>query len=499
MRNPLNSAFSRVWAIEGRARPDHTPDFLNFMKQMGIDWSLGSVNPIYDPSQDQYGKFEQVGEFRDEEERPTTSLVAHFPTDEKSKLIGYAQSGCALDIQLHIGECQDPKFYNDFDKVVIWEGVLLENYSTDDLGALEPGEQGKADETGDISARKMYEFMPLSFAAREPSVVTNELLDVIMCDSPSCGDCETESGGCNRIMAISSAAGGSPGTPADVVFSLDKGLNWLAHDVDTLGVAVNPTGIECVGSYVVVISNTAGDEMHIALISEFTATDDPAFTQITTGFVAAGGPNDIYSLGNIAYLCGERGYIYKTEDPAAGVTVIDASAATISDLNAIYMLTEEFGVTVGNDGEIVRIVGDIAGALATSPVGIGTNFNTVLVKSETEWFVGDNAGVLRYTLDGGATWTTITLPGTAPSTITDIEMSSDSVMYVSGTVGTKGEIYISIDGGRSFIRAPRATTGAMPNNDGINGLAVCQHDVDFVTGVGLHSDGSDGFIVIGND
>lgn len=499
MSNPLDSAFSRVWLIEGRARPDHDPDFLNYMKQMGIDWNLGSINPIYDPSADQYGRFEQVGEFRDEEERPTTSLVDHYRSDAKSKLLDLAKRGCAFDMQLHMGECQDPKYFNDFEKVAIWEGVYLESYSSDDMGALEPGERGKVDETGDISAIKMYEFMPLAFAARSPAAVTNELLDVIVCDSPSCGDCESESTGCKRIMAISSAAGGSPTTPADVVFSLDGGLTWLAHDVDTMGVAVDPTGIECVGSYVVVITNTTDDEMHIALISEFTAADDPAFTQIDTGFVDGCGPNDIHSLGNTAYLCGNFGYIYKTTDPAAGVTVIDAGIATIANLNAIHMLSEEFGVAVGNDGAVIRIVSDLAGAIATSPVGIGTDLQAVYVKSESEWFVGDDAGDLWYTLDGGATWTEITLPGTAPSAITDIEMSSKSVMYVSATVNGKGEIFISIDGGSSFIRAPRAAADAMPNNDRINGIAVCEYDVDFVVGVGLHSDGADGFIVVGND
>jgi photosystem II stability/assembly factor-like uncharacterized protein len=499
MSNPLNSSKGRVWVIEGRARPDHTPDFKSLMKQTGIDQNFGSINPVYDPDPNRYGGFIQSGEFRDEEERPTTSLMSHYPIDRKSSLIDLAKRGCSFDMQYHMGECENPKYFNDFRKVIIYEGVYLENYSTDDLGALQPGEQGNVDETADISAIRFYEFMPLAFAARSPSVVTNELLDVVLCDSPSCGDCETESPGCNRIMAISKAAGGSPSTPADVVFSLDKGTTWLAHDVDTMDIADDPTGIECVGSYVVVISNVNGDEMHIALISEFTATDDPAFTQITQGFVAGGEPNDIYSLGNVAYLCGNRGYIYKTSDPAAGVTVVDDSSATISDLLAIHMLSEEFGVAVGIDGTIVRIDGDLAEKIATAPAGIGTDFQAVFVKSETEWFVGDSNGDLWYTLDGGATWTEITLPGTAPTSLTDIEMSSDSIVYVSATVGGKGEIFISIDGGKSFIRAPRAASASMPNNDRINAIAVCQYDVDFVVGVGLHSDGADGFIVVGND
>jgi hypothetical protein len=234
---------------------------------------------------------------------------------------------------------------------------------------------------------------------------------------------------------------------------------------------------------VVVVAATDGDAMHIALISEFTATDDPSFTQINTGFVTGGAPQDIWSLGNVAYLVGNGGYIYKTTDPASGVTVIDAGAATISQLNAVHMLSEEFGVAVGNDGVILTINNDLVSALATSPVGVGVDLNCVWVKSETEWFVGSAAGVLYYTLDGGATWTEKTLPGTAPSTVTDIAMASASVMY----------------GGASFIRMPQGSANAMPNNDGINAIAACEEDVDFLVGVGLNADGTDGFIVVGND
>ncbi|GAG64735.1 unnamed protein product, partial [marine sediment metagenome] len=365
--------------------------------------------------------------------------------------------------------------------------------------ALEPGEQGKVDETGDISSQRVYEFVPIALAAREPKLVYNELLDVIICDAPSCGDCETESTGCQRIMAISQTEGGSPTTPADVVFSLDGGLTWFSDDIDTLDVAVNPSGIACVGSYVVVIANSAGEEMHIALISEFDGVTDPAFIQQTTGYVAGRGPNDIWSLGSTAYICADFGYIYKTTDPAAGVTVIDAGAATVAILHAIHMLSEEFGVTVGQDGAIVRIQSDLAALMGVTPVGIGEDLQAVWVKSESEWFVGSDAGGFYFTLNGGATWTAITLPGAAPSAITGIEMSSDSVMYVSATVDGKGEIFVSIDGGKSFIRAPRNQANAMPGNDRINAIAACIHDVDFVVGVGLADDATDGFIVIGSD
>ncbi len=498
MPDPLNSAQSRVWLIDGRARPDHTPEFLDFMKLGSMEQNFGGVNPIFEPSKTKYGAFDLVGNFRDEIERPTTSMVGHYARILKSRMLELAAAGCAFDLQLHIGQCEDPGIFDEFEKIVIFEGVLLESYSTDDVGALEPGEQGKVDETGDISADRMYEFKPLTTAARTPSVVTNQLLDVIICDSSSCGDCEDESNGCQKIMAISSAAGGSPSTPADVVFSLDGGKTWAAHDIDTLGAAEDPSAIACVGSYVVVVSNASGSQ-HVALISEFDGVADPAFTEVTTGYVVSGEPNDIWSLGNFAFIVGDRGYIYKTDNPAANVEVIDAGAATISDLQRVHAISKDFAIAVGNDGRIVKIENELASVLMTSPINIGTNFSAVWVKTDKEWFVGDNAGDFRRTLDGGATWTEIALPGGALTDITEIQMSSDSVMYVSGTRLGKGEVFISVNGGQSFIRTERDAANTMPANDEITALAVCPFDVDFFVGVGLHENAADGFIVIGSD
>lgn len=500
MPDPLNSSLTRTWLIEGRARPGHEPEFLDFMKLGAMEQNLGSVNPIYNPSREKYGSFVQAGSFRDEIERPTTSMVGHYARALKSRMLTLALAGCAFDLQLHIGVCEDPGIFNDFEKVVIFEGVFLESYSTDDVGALEPGEQGKVDETGEVSADRMYEFKPLNLAARVPTgtTLTNQLLDVIVCDSSSCGDCATESNGCQKIMAISAAAGGSPSTPADVVFSLDGGATWAAHDIDTLAAGEAPSGIACIGSYVVVVSNASGSQ-HVALISEFDGVADPAFSQVTTGYVVGGEPNDIWSLGNFAFIVGDSGYIYKTTDPLGSVVVVDAGAATTSNLNRVHAISEDFAVAVGEDGVIVKIVSGLASLLSTSPIGIGTDFTAVWVKTEDEWFVGDSAGVLRRTLDGGATWTIETLPGGAVTDITEIQMSSKSIVYVSATRSGQGEIYISIDGGNSFKRAPRGSAGAMPANDEITAMAVCEFDVDFAVGVGLAEDGVDGFIVVGSD
>ena len=496
---PLINAFSRVWMQKGRARPDHRPVYKGFYKMAGMNQNFGSVNPVFAPSKTKYGKFDQVGSFRDAEERPTTSLIGHYAADMKSEILSLARENCPADVQLHVGKCEDPSVFNSFQKILIFEEVFVESLSSDDLGSLEPGEQGKVDETGDISAARMYEYMPMSYAARNPAVVTNELLDAIVDNAQSCGDCEEENTGCQNIYAISGAAGGSPGTPADIAFSLDKGLNWAAHDIDTLGAAEALNGVAIMGQYLVVVSR-ASVSMHIALLSGFKNSGDPVFSEITTGFVAAGGPNAIWSVGSKAFIVGQNGYIYSTTNPAAGVDVLDAGVATTSHLLTVHATSEDFAVAAGEDGVIVTIIDDLANLVTTTPIGIGVDILTIQAKNSNEWFIGTSDGKFWRTLDGGETWTEMTadLNGTKTA-VTSIRIVTDTIIYVAGTVGDHGVIWSSVDGGYSFEREKRGT-GAIPLSDKINALAVCgAADPDYLVGVGLNDNGTDGFIVVGSD
>lgn len=497
---PAKTGSSRVFLIDGQARPDHAPTFESCLKAMGIDFSTGDIERIECPDPNQYNQFVEVGEIQGAEDRPSTSLTGRYALDLKSKLLAIAKKRCSVDTHVHFGDCTDPSAFNDFKKALIYVGAKTTNYSTEDLGALGSDEEAKIDETADISAREVFEYLPLSYALRAGDIITNEIVDGIVCDDPSCGDCEDESDGCEIIFFITIAAGGSPSTPADVVYSLDKGATWRADDIDSLGVSSDPSGVACVGIYLVVVSNTDGS-IEYAFLSEFDGVTDPAWTSVTTGFVAAKGPNDIWSVGVSAFIVGDGGYVYLTTDPTAGVTVLDAGIATTSNLNAVHALSAEFAVAVGDDGVIVFTDNGTTWALApNTPIGVGGgNFNTVWVVSELEWWIGGTTADLYYTLNGGVTWTIKAFPGSGAGVIRDIQFPKNGIGYLAhDTVTPVGRILESIDGGFSWIVAPRGK-GALPAVDQVNALASCIHDPDFVVGGGLADDGSDGFLLVGSD
>jgi hypothetical protein len=495
-KTPAKTGQSRVFFIEGRARGDHSTAYQSCLRMTGISWGQGDITKIECPSDSQFDEFDEVGKIKGAKDRVTTSLEGRYPLEVKSEVLRLVRKGCSVDVQLNLGDCTDPRESNKFKKKLIFEEVDFTNFTTEDLGALASGDRAAINETGEISAKDVYEIVPLAFAERAGNLVTNEVLDVVMCDTVSCGECEDESDGCQKIFAISKAAGGSPGTPADLLYSLDGGKTFYAHDIDSLDAVDDPDELDCLGSYIVVVSADSCS-LHYALKSEFDGVTDPDFTETLTGFVAGGCPQAIKSVGNYAFIAGFGGYIYGTSDPTAGVDVLDAGVATADDLFAVDALDEFFAVAVGENSAIVKTENGSTWAAVGGPTGLGVTYHTIALKSETEWWIGASNGNLYATYDGGLTWNVQAFPGSGSGVVYFVTFATDSIMYLAHqTAATKGRILRSYDGGNTWVVLPEST-GTLPANDKINALAACTLDPNMVVGVGLADNATDGFIVVG--
>jgi hypothetical protein len=492
---PAQTAFSRVFLIPGRARPDHRPLYQFNMKAGAVSQGFGDVERIEIPDSSEFGKFVEVGVIRGAVERATLSLMSRYAADLKSEILKLARSGCALDIQIIFGACTDPTNSNVFTKKIILEDAILTSYDLEELGALGSDEQGKVDESVEVAARDLYEVVQMSYAERASDLASLEVLDVTVFDTPSCGDCLQESGGCDAIYSVGKAAGA--GTRADTIVSLDGGVSFFAHPINTLPDTDDPSGIAGLGVNLIVVSND-DNALHYVAKSELVSGGTATFTRVATGFVLGGEPNAIDSAGGKAFIVGDGGYIYSTEDPGTGVTLLDAGTASADDYNDVSALNDEFAVAVGQNGSIaVTSNGSIWSGITTSPIGIGTHFTSVLAASKDVWLLGASNGRLYYTVDGGASFSESAFPGSGSGSVQDIAQATASVLYLSHTTaGGVGRILRSTNGGFSWVVAPEGS-GLLPKTARVNSLAACQHEGDFVVGVGLAEVGTDGYIVVG--
>lgn len=494
---PATTGMSRVFLAEGRLRVDHAPEYFSCYRAQAVSKGFGDVTDIECPDPERPGAYIKIGQYQAGDERATVTLEGRYAVDLRSRMLQLGTKKCPLDVVIHFGDCEDLSDFNNFKKALYLVDAQLTSYDTEDLGSLQSEDTAPVNETVEVSARLIYDIISLTFAKKAEDIVTNEVLDVVICDEVSCGNCAEESGGCEKVFAVTKAAGGSPGTPPDVVFTLDGGLVWYAHDIDTLLTTEDPTGVHCVSGYLVVVSNDAGSESYVDL-DELDGIQDPAFIEVTTGFVTGGEPNAIDSVGTKAFIVGDNGYIYQMTDPTSGVTVLDAGVATTSKLLDVDMLNRNFAVVVGNDGVIIVCEDGETWQLAeSSPVGVGVPINAVLVLSKNIWLIGLSNGTLYYTLDGGENWTLKGFPGSGSGSVADLVKASDEVLYMSHTTAAGvGRVLASFDAGHSWVVLPQ-DVGLMPKADAFNALAACEADPELLVAVGLDDDGSDGIIVVG--
>lgn len=487
----VSSPFSRVFLIENGANPQNVPSYEGLWKAGAVSFGQGDVTPIRIPDQNAYGKFTTVGTIPGEQDLPELPITARY-TLQLSEMLRLVNIGCTHDLQVHMGTCQNPQNFNGgWDKVLILETSRISNYSTTDLGALEPGDNAVVNEEVTWQGQLVYEVGKQTATELGGTTVNAEVVAVAICDQAGCGGvCGAASDGCQNVFFIQIAGGVSPGLGASVVYTENGGSTVGSTVIDSLAVGEAPNDAACVGDNLVIVSEDS-ESLHYADISDILDGTE-TWTEVTTGFVATKGPLAIWSLSsNETWIVGEGGYVYFTDDPTSGVEVQDAGVATTQDLNDVHAFDSEHVVAVGNSNAVVRTTDGTTWGSKTGPA-VGVALNCVWMKSVDIWLVGSAAGRLYYTINGGDTWTEIGFSGNGAGQVDDIVFASESVGWMSHrTAAPVGRIFRTIDGGRSWVLSPES--GTMPDNDRINSIAACSPNIAF--GGGLGGGASDGFAV----
>lgn len=494
MAEPLQSGFSRVFLMEDRAGPNHAPIYEGLWRAQAVSWGQGDITLVYEPSSTQYNVFNAVDSIKGEPSNPTLAIQARYTLD-LSAMLRMARRGCENDLQVHMGKCRDPRDFNGgWDKVLVLEAARLTDYGTDELGALQPDQKIVVNENTTFTGTTIYEVGRITFAAKAGTEITQEIVDVTICDSETCGACGLPpSNGCNVIFALTLSNGGSPGAAALVVYSQDGGLTWATRHVDTLAPTEDPDFILCAGLYVIVGSN-ASKSIHYILITDL-LEGTGSWTEQATGINANGEPNAGFNAGpTYTWYVGDGGYVYFTEAPQDGCTVQDAGSATSQDLLAIHGASELVLVAVGKSNAVITTIdGGTTWQSITGPA-VGVQLNAVWCVNSLTWFVGTDNGKLYYTTNAGLTWAEKSFPGSGAGKVYDIVFSSQTVGYMAHTTaGNVGRVLRTINGGYSWYVAPEGTA-TTPTNQKLECLAVCE-DVNVVYAGGATALNGDGILI----
>lgn len=494
--NLVQSAFSRPWLIKGGALPSGSIEQVDCAKALDPSWPQGDVTKVECPSTEEYGQFEEAAEIQGAQDRVTTGIMARYGFSA-STLLKMVRQRCPFDFQVLLGECTEPGSYgpDGWEKILVFPKSRFTEYGIENLGAIESGEANPTNQNVPISAREMYEIVPITFAELAASTVAREIVSIDVCDSVDCGgDCGPDSDGCQVVFAVELGTGATPGTKPRLLYSKNGGSTWSTVDINSFFSNETPTDAACVGNRYVVLNET-GNSIHYARSADITSGVAAPFTETITGFVATKTPQAIWSKNSRnTWIVGLGGYVYFMSDPTVGVVVQDAGEATVQDLRDVHAFDIRHAVAVGALNAIIKTTNGSDWFAVTGPVP-GVGINTVWMHSRLVWEIGTANGGLYWTEDGGVTWNSVTLPG-APDAIDDIRYSTPSVGYITGRVAGAAKMWRSTAGGvpESWYMLPEASGNSIPDADRLNKIATCD-DPNIVFAAGLGGNASDGIIL----
>lgn len=496
-RNLLKRSQTRVFTLEGGASPAAVALYQGLGRALSPDQAGGEVTPIRGPSSTQYGAFDIIDEIVGQEGLPTISLEMRMRR-AMSDMLTLFQKKCPVDLHIHAGVCTDPTDFLTFETAWVYEGARMTNYGGDELGAFDGDQEGVPTETLPFTARDMYQLKALRDSELAAGDIAQEIVGITVCDSVSCGQCGAPSDGASVFFAIQKSHGGSPGLPAELIFSADGGATIGSTIVDTIGADEDPTDLVCVGTNLVIIS-AEDNALHYAPIADILAGTE-SWTRVDTGFVALKLPNRLFNAGRaFTWIAADDGYIFFTADITAGVTPQTSGSLTTQDLQDIHGIDEENLIAVGDSNALLVTTDGQNWSAVTGPA-VGVNLTACWMRSTQEWLVGDANGQLWYTRNAGLTWTEKTFSGSGAGTVKAIAFATSNVGYLSHTTAAGvGRIFRTIDGGASWQLVPGGGV-SLTDNDGLNRIAVApsapaniRANLAYVGGLG--ADATDGILL----
>ncbi len=465
----------------------------------------GGIDPIWVPDPRRIGQYQLVARSITPPDLASATLMLREQHGSIPKQLGVI--GCQFNMYEVTGRCKD---LSDFlsgwnDYVLVYSGALV---TDKDLGDRSTWDTDDAIEDSlSLVLNNIYPIGALGFGEDAATAVDREVVDIVYGTQVQCGDCGPPNDGTKWRYAITKSSGaGSPGLPGELQYNTDGTANWLDAAITGIGATADPSFIDVVGDKLVIGVNSE-NAYYWATINQLTGVPG-AFTKVTTGFVAAKAPNDIFVASPRAvYFVGNGGYIYKSTDITAGVTVLNAGSATTNDLLRIH--GSQDGTTLLAAGRASTTIistnsGATWGTTVTNVSAVALDVGAALVLDQNRYWVGtQNSGRLFYTLNGGTTWVEKSFSGSGSGNTYDIVAATDEVIYFSHSTNTPtARLFASWNGGADFTNtAPRVLN--LPTFNKANRIAVpgtaAAADVaanNILLG-GLSGGGTDGIILEG--
>jgi photosystem II stability/assembly factor-like uncharacterized protein len=468
-----------LWAqIDG---PNTIPVYLGCHEIGDIDIPKGDIELIYCPDASGPSRFEVVGSITGAAGAITTTVT----TDVTDALDSLEQVNCPFTLFVNMSKSGRKDLFTNFDRTFVLSQATITSEGLTGLTTRTPDDNTRAEQTFDISGEALLRLFEQDIA-RQTITETASINKVIFTNEQTCRtDDDPASDFCQTGFASTDAGTGSPSASAQVLITTN-GSTWTAASADPFGAAEDITGI--VGfeldrdSTRVIVARGTTDGANPA---EIGYSDDSGATWTLVDVGAVNGEfvptqHGMTSVDrNNTWLCTDGGYIYYSADAGLTWTAQESGSITATAWNAIEFVTDEIGWVGGASNAIARSIdGGASWSSITGPSAEAANavISIAAIDKNRAW-LGYDSGTMYYTIDAGVTWTQRSFTGSGVGEVRDIAFLNESLGYMlSDTAAPLGTVLWTIDGGYTW------STLTTPTNSGLNALALCNQWNFFVAG-----------------
>lgn len=433
--------------------------------------SNGTIDPVFVPDPRRPNRYKLVARQIGAPDLPTVSLVFHEQWGGIPRALMAPK--CEFNLYEVHSRCADlSDFYRGWDSyVLIYSGFRFE--AGIDLGTRTAADSDEG-LTANIDAKgaAIYPVGALGFGEEAATAVATEVTDVVYGTSLTCGDCGVENDGSKFIYAITKKAVlSSPVSLLSMVYSIDGGANWTTSIVDNTTANNTPVFIDIAGSTLFIGAQSgspiADTKIYYTNIEPLTG-EISSWSSFTISNVVL---TDVWvkSARSIWFSSSTSGGIYKTTDITTTPSLVDNGASVT--LNRIAGANDTIVAVGGTDGAsgLVRYTNNggatwtsITSATIVTSAGMTAGtlndwFTALAVLDDRTWYIGTDNSYVVYTKTNGLKWAKLTLPneGSASYTVSDIVFPTREVAWIAQnktSATTAGLLFTTIDGANTVVK-----------------------------------------------
>lgn len=405
-----------------------------------------------------------------------------------------------LTLYMYKGTCE-----NTSDIINGWRGGHVVTAAQGFVTNIDHGDQTQSWDGDDLLVDTLdvtfeggrYAIGQLNFAKAGSSTAVAEYVDVAYWRGPACLPARQT----GQYVYFLTKGGTAAST---IQYTVDGGRTNAAATITGIASTETPVDLLIVNDLIVVlVSNGASATQSALYYARLNDAGVPgAFTKVSTGFVANKLVRDGVVIGSDVFMVGDAGFIYKSSDITAGVTVQNAALATTENLLRIKGdgSTGDTLLATGANGTILKSTnrGDSWAITSTSPVSTGVTVQAVGALDSYRYVVGTSAGNIYSTADGGLTWTIRPFSGSGAGAVDDILVLSPEVMYIAHRSATPTANVLSTwNGGYSWATSSDHRFNGLTTFNKANRLAAPPtndqtYRANMLAIAGLAGNGTDG-------